>query len=198
MSTPSRRQLSGGQKQRVAIARALAMNPEVLLFDEPTSALDPRDGRRGARRHADVWRNEGMTMLVVTHEMAFARDVSQPRRLHARRRHPRAGRSRSPLLRSPAPADQRLPRPFPQQLKNSARNFIRAESFLVFNLTKFLFSGKIKPVRMDPLGRQNSDGRFVPGIPPKGGVLMPITLTFHFLGLTITVRINGRNRHSAK
>ena len=69
------RQLSGGQKQRVAIARALAMEPEVLLFDEPTSALDPEM----VGEVLDVMKNlaaEGMTMLVVTHEMAFARDVS--------------------------------------------------------------------------------------------------------------------------
>ena len=61
------RQLSGGQKQRVAIARALAMQPEVLLFDEPTSALDPQMVGEVAG---------GLTMIVVTHEMAFARDVS--------------------------------------------------------------------------------------------------------------------------
>ena len=69
------RQLSGGQKQRVAIARALAMEPEVLLFDEPTSALDPEM----VGEVLDVMKalaQEGMTMLVVTHEMAFARDVS--------------------------------------------------------------------------------------------------------------------------
>ena len=69
------RQLSGGQKQRVAIARALAMNPEVLLFDEPTSALDPEM----VGEVLDVMKilaESGMTMLVVTHEMAFARDVS--------------------------------------------------------------------------------------------------------------------------
>ena len=69
------RQISGGQKQRVAIARALAMNPEVLLFDEPTSALDPEM----VGEVLEVMKNlaqEGMTMLVVTHEMAFARDVS--------------------------------------------------------------------------------------------------------------------------
>ncbi len=69
------RQLSGGQKQRVAIARALAMDPEVLLFDEPTSALDPEM----VGEVLTVMRSlaaEGMTMLVVTHEMAFARDVS--------------------------------------------------------------------------------------------------------------------------
>ena len=69
------RQLSGGQKQRVAIARALAMEPEVLLFDEPTSALDPEM----VGEVLEVMRTlaqEGMTMIVVTHEMAFARDVS--------------------------------------------------------------------------------------------------------------------------
>ena len=69
------RQLSGGQKQRVAIARALAMNPEVLLFDEPTSALDPEMVGEVLSVMQDL-ANEGMTMLVVTHEMAFARDVS--------------------------------------------------------------------------------------------------------------------------
>lgn len=68
-------QLSGGQKQRVAIARALAMDPEVLLFDEPTSALDPQM----VGEVLSVMRSlasEGLTMIVVTHEMAFARDVS--------------------------------------------------------------------------------------------------------------------------
>jgi len=69
------RQLSGGQKQRVAIARALAMNPEVLLFDEPTSALDPEMVGEVLSVMRDL-AAEGMTMLVVTHEMAFARDVS--------------------------------------------------------------------------------------------------------------------------
>ncbi len=69
------RQISGGQKQRVAIARALAMNPEVLLFDEPTSALDPEMvGEVLEVMHQLA--QEGMTMLVVTHEMAFASDVS--------------------------------------------------------------------------------------------------------------------------
>ena len=69
------RQLSGGQKQRVAIARALAMGPEILLFDEPTSALDPEMVGEVLSVMQDLAR-EGMTMLVVTHEMAFARDVS--------------------------------------------------------------------------------------------------------------------------
>lgn len=70
---PSR--LSGGQKQRVAIARALAMNPDIMLFDEPTSALDPEltgEVLKAMRRLAQ----EHMTMLVVTHEMAFAREVA--------------------------------------------------------------------------------------------------------------------------
>ena len=69
------KQLSGGQKQRVAIARALAMEPEVLLFDEPTSALDPQmvgEVLAVMKKLA----GSGMTMIVVTHEMAFARDVS--------------------------------------------------------------------------------------------------------------------------
>ncbi len=67
--------LSGGQKQRVAIVRALAMNPEVMLFDEPTSALDPEmvgEVLDLIRHLAD----EGMTMMIVTHEMGFAREVA--------------------------------------------------------------------------------------------------------------------------
>ena len=68
-------QLSGGQKQRIAIARALAMKPDVILFDEPTSALDPEM----IKEVLDVMRDlakEGMTMLIVTHEMGFARNVA--------------------------------------------------------------------------------------------------------------------------
>ena len=68
-------QLSGGQKQRVAIVRALCMEPEVMLFDEPTSALDPEM----VGEVLDVMKNlarEGMTMVVVTHEMGFAREVA--------------------------------------------------------------------------------------------------------------------------
>ena len=68
-------QLSGGQKQRVAIARALAMNPEVMLFDEPTSALDPEMVGEVLSVMKQL-ANEGLTMVIVTHEMAFARDVS--------------------------------------------------------------------------------------------------------------------------
>ncbi|MBE6030812.1 MAG: amino acid ABC transporter ATP-binding protein [Clostridiales bacterium] len=69
------RQLSGGQKQRVAIARALAMEPDVLLFDEPTSALDPQMVGEVLQIMRMLAR-EGLTMIVVTHEMAFAREVS--------------------------------------------------------------------------------------------------------------------------
>lgn len=68
-------QLSGGMKQRVAIARALAMEPEVLLFDEPTSALDPEMVGEVLSVMKQL-ANEGLTMVIVTHEMAFARDVS--------------------------------------------------------------------------------------------------------------------------
>lgn len=67
--------LSGGQKQRVAIARALEMNPKILLFDEPTSALDPEMVGEVLKVMKDL-AQEGMTMVVVTHEMNFARDVS--------------------------------------------------------------------------------------------------------------------------
>ncbi len=68
-------QLSGGQQQRVAIARALAMQPKVLLFDEPTSSLDPELVGEVLRVMRDLAR-EGRTMIVVTHEMGFAREAS--------------------------------------------------------------------------------------------------------------------------
>jgi len=68
-------QLSGGQQQRVAIARALTMNPKVMLFDEPTSALDPEMVKEVLDTMVDL-AQEGMTMLVVTHEMGFAREVA--------------------------------------------------------------------------------------------------------------------------
>ena len=68
-------QLSGGQQQRVAIARALCMNPKVMLFDEPTSALDPEMVKEVLDTMIDL-AEEGMTMLVVTHEMNFARSVA--------------------------------------------------------------------------------------------------------------------------
>jgi L-cystine transport system ATP-binding protein len=68
-------QLSGGQQQRVAIARALAMNPDIILFDEPTSALDPELVKEVLSVMKDIAR-EGQTMIVVTHEMGFAREVA--------------------------------------------------------------------------------------------------------------------------
>jgi polar amino acid transport system ATP-binding protein len=68
-------QLSGGQKQRIAIVRALAMNPEIMLFDEPTSALDPEMVGEVLDVMKELAR-ENMTMLVVTHEMGFAREVA--------------------------------------------------------------------------------------------------------------------------
>ena len=68
-------QLSGGQKQRIAIARALAMNPEVMLFDEPTSALDPEMVGEVLNLMKEL-ADDGMTMIVVTHEMGFAREVA--------------------------------------------------------------------------------------------------------------------------
>ena len=67
--------LSGGQQQRVAIARALAMNPHIMLFDEPTSALDPEMVGEVLEVMKSL-ANEGMTMVVVTHEMGFAREVA--------------------------------------------------------------------------------------------------------------------------
>ncbi len=69
------KQLSGGQKQRVAIARALCMSPDVLLFDEPTSALDPEMVGEVLAVMKELAKS-GLTMIVVTHEMAFARDVA--------------------------------------------------------------------------------------------------------------------------
>lgn len=69
------RQLSGGQKQRIAIARALAMNPDVMLFDEPTSALDPEMVGEVLELMKEL-ADEGMTMVVVTHEMGFAKEVA--------------------------------------------------------------------------------------------------------------------------
>ena len=68
-------QLSGGQQQRIAIARALAMNPDVMLFDEPTSALDPEMGGEVLEIMKEL-ADDGMTMVVVTHEMGFAREVA--------------------------------------------------------------------------------------------------------------------------
>ena len=106
LSYPS--QLSGGQQQRVAIARALAMDPEAMLFDEVTSALDPElvgEVLRVMRQLAA----DGMTMIVVTHEMGFAREVADRVVMMDEGRHRRRGRaacSSSPP--QPAPAHERL------------------------------------------------------------------------------------------
>ena len=92
--------LSGGQQQRVAIARALAMDPIAMLFDEPTSALDPEM----INEVLDVMvalAKDGMTMMVVTHEMGFARSVAESRHLHGPRRD-RRGRQEGRFLRQAA------------------------------------------------------------------------------------------------
>ena len=76
--------LSGGQQQRIAIARGLAMEPDVLLFDEPTSALDPEMVGEVLAVMQDLAKS-GMTMVIVTHEMGFAREVAGPCHLYGRR-----------------------------------------------------------------------------------------------------------------
>ena len=111
--------LSGGQQQRVAIARALAMDPHVMLFDEVTSALDPEL----IKEVLDVMRelaNEGMTMIVVTHEIGFARDVGDRVDLHGRRRDRRAGSAEGRARRSEGGAYPALPRFGPRALGRRA------------------------------------------------------------------------------
>ena len=103
---PSR--LSGGQQQRVAIARALAMQPRLMLFDEPTSALDPEL----VGEVLEVMKSlaaEGMTMLIVTHEMGFAAHVAEPHRLHRRGPHHRRGSAAPRLPRKPRAARAAVP-----------------------------------------------------------------------------------------
>lgn len=106
------RQISGGQKQRVAIARAMAMDPEVLLFDEPTSALDPEMVGEVLNVMKDL-ADEGMTMLVVTHEMAFARDVST-----------RVVYMNSGVICEQGPAEQLFSAPQQQETKDFLSRFI--------------------------------------------------------------------------
>ena len=91
--------LSGGQKQRVAIARALCMNPQIMLFDEPTSALDPEMVGEVLEIMKEL-ADDGMTMVVVTHEMGFAREVA--RAVHGRRQYRRAERAEGVLRKSAA------------------------------------------------------------------------------------------------
>ena len=99
---PIRRELSGGQQQRVAIARCLGMRPKIMLFDEPTSALDPEMISEVLDVMVAV-AEEGMTMMVVTHEMGFARKVAQAGRVHGRRRHRRERHAGGVLLATPRP-----------------------------------------------------------------------------------------------
>ena len=101
-------QLSGGQKQRIAIVRALMMEPEVMLFDEPTSALDPEMVGEVLEVMKEL-AQEGMTMVVVTHEMGFAREVGSRRPLHGGRQAAGAGLSRRHLRQSPEPPAPGLP-----------------------------------------------------------------------------------------
>lgn len=84
--------LSGGQKQRVAIARALAMDPEIMLFDEPTSALDPEMVGEVLNVMKNLAEN-GMTMVIVTHEMGFAQRGGRPGAFYRRRKYTGAGNS---------------------------------------------------------------------------------------------------------
>ena len=102
-------QLSGGQQQRVAIARALMMSPKVMLFDEVTSALDPELVGEVLVVMRDLARGHGMTMLVVTHEMHFARDVGRSSGVHGRRQDRRAGPSGRRARQPPRGADTALP-----------------------------------------------------------------------------------------
>ncbi len=105
-------QLSGGQQQRVAIARALCMNPRIMLFDEPTSALDPEMIKEVLDVMVDL-AEEGMTMLVVTHEMGFARQVANRVIFMDRGPDHRAERAGSVLHAPAARADQAVPEPDP-------------------------------------------------------------------------------------
>lgn len=118
------RRLSGGQQQRVAIARALAMRPEVILFDEPTSALDPElvgEVLNTIRQLAQ----EKRTMVIVTHEMSFARDVADRAIFMDQWADSRAGGSKSVICRSPAASHPPVPREVSAAIirKNQPRRF---------------------------------------------------------------------------
>ena len=105
-------QLSGGQQQRVAIARALAMQPKIMLFDEPTSALDPEMIAEVLDVMKELARS-GMTMIVVTHEMGFAREVADRVVFMADGADRRGRHARALLRRTPGGAHQAVPPPDP-------------------------------------------------------------------------------------
>ena len=102
--------LSGGQKQRVAIARALAMEPDVMLFDEPTSALDPELIGEVLQVMKSLATEMHMTMMVVTHEMGFAREVANRAALLPRGRDPGAGNARRGVRSHATAGDAHVPR----------------------------------------------------------------------------------------
>ena len=116
-------QMSGGQQQRVAIARALTMNPKVMLFDEPTSALDPEMVKEVLDTMVDLAK-EGMTMLVVTHEMGFAREVANRDRVHGRRPDHRGEYAGEFLRQSAARADQAVSQPDPAVSRRAASHLL--------------------------------------------------------------------------
>jgi ABC-type polar amino acid transport system ATPase subunit len=101
--------LSGGQQQRVAIARALAMEPDVMLFDEPTSALDPELIGEVLAVMRSLATDLHMTMIVVTHEMGFAREVAN-RMMSSTRAYPGGGHARSALQPHATPRNAYVPR----------------------------------------------------------------------------------------
>ncbi len=109
-------QLSGGQQQRVAIARALTMNPKVMLFDEPTSALDPEMVKEVLETMVDL-ANDGMTMLVVTHEMGFARQVANRVIFMDAGQIIEVEHAEGILHQSAARADEAVPEPDPAALR---------------------------------------------------------------------------------
>ena len=112
-------QLSGGQQQRVAIARALCMKPKLMLFDEPTSALDPEMIKEVLDVMVELAR-EGMTMMVVTHEMGFARDRRRPRGLHGRRPRGRGRAAGGIFQRAEDRPRQAVPQPGTRTLKGES------------------------------------------------------------------------------
>ena len=121
-------QLSGGQQQRVAIARALAMDPKIMLFDEPTSALDPEMIKEVLDVMLDL-AQEGMTMLVVSHEMGFARAAAQPHRLHGRGEDRRRSVSGRIFHRAQARADEAVLEQHPGAVTQGAVRSLSVRNF---------------------------------------------------------------------